>query len=68
MGAWSFIDRRLEEVMISSNCKQTRPIYIGRPEAASPATGSISRHIREQKLLVSKALMLNIKKSMSAAE
>ena len=68
MGAWSFIDRRLEEVMISSNCKQTRPIYIGRPEAASPATGTISRHIREQKLLVSKALMLNIKKSMSAAE
>ena len=68
MGAWSFIDRRLEEVMISSNCKQTRPIYIGRPEAASPATGTISRHIREQNLLVTKALTLNVKKSMTAAE
>ena len=68
MGAWSFIDRRLEAVMISSNCKQTRPIYIGRPEAASPATGTISRHIREQNLLVTKALTLNVKKSMTAAE
>ena len=26
MGAWSFVDRRLESAMIEANCKQKRPI------------------------------------------
>jgi 2-oxoglutarate dehydrogenase complex dehydrogenase (E1) component-like enzyme len=36
----------------------TRPLYIGRPEAASTATGLLSRHLFEQDLLVSQALRL----------
>ena len=32
---------------------------IGRPEAASPATGSMSRHVQEQNALVSEALDLS---------
>ena len=39
--------------------KHRRPRYIGRPEAASPATGSMSRHVQEQNALVSEALDLS---------
>ena len=35
-----------------------RPIYIGRPEAASPATGSARTHVKEQADLVDRALTL----------
>tara|TARA_B100001027_G_scaffold122079_1_gene84318 strand:- start:675 stop:1193 length:519 start_codon:yes stop_codon:yes gene_type:complete len=68
MGSWSFIDRRLESVLIDSKCKHSRPIYVGRPEAASPATGTMSRHLREQKLLINQALGLEKINAASAAE
>ncbi len=58
MGAWTFLDRRLESVLSEANIKATRPLYVGRPEAASPATGLLSRHLFEQDLLVSQALNL----------
>lgn len=58
MGAWTYLDRRLETVLIAANLVQKRPIYVGRPEAASPATGLLSRHLFEQNLLVSLALNL----------
>ena len=58
MGAWTFLDRRLEGVLSEANIKATRPLYVGRPEAASPATGLFSRHVFEQDLLVSQALNL----------
>ena len=35
-----------------------RPVYIGRPEAASPATGSARTHLKEQADLVDRALTL----------
>jgi len=35
---------------------QTRPIYAGRPPAASPATGLHQQHVREQTSLVMAAL------------
>src|SRR5690606_2236122 len=57
-GAWHFLDRRLEKVLMQVKTKNDRPIYIGRPEAASPATGLMSRHQFEQNLLVSQALKL----------
>ena len=66
MGAWSFVDRRLEGVMIEAKCISKRPIYAGRPEAASPATGTMVRHLREQNLLVSQALGLKEIKSAAA--
>jgi 2-oxoglutarate dehydrogenase E1 component len=56
MGAWTFIDRRLEQVMVEIEAKQNRPRYVGRPEAASPATGSLARHRKEQAALVAEAL------------
>ncbi|HUX79255.1 MAG TPA: 2-oxoglutarate dehydrogenase E1 component [Alphaproteobacteria bacterium] len=58
MGAWTFLDRRLESVLIDAQIKAKRPLYVGRPEAASPATGLLSRHLFEQNLLVSQALNL----------
>ena len=68
MGSWSFIDRRLENVLVNSKCKFNRPIYAGRPEAASPATGTMSRHLKEQKLLVDQALGLEKNRTATAAE
>jgi 2-oxoglutarate dehydrogenase E1 component len=58
MGAWTFLDRRLESVLIELGAKHTRPTYVGRVPSASPATGVLSRHIAEQQQLVSQALAL----------
>jgi 2-oxoglutarate dehydrogenase E1 component len=56
MGAWNFIDRRLEKVLGRLDIKVTRPAYIGREAAASPATGQARVHTREQATLVAAAL------------
>lgn len=58
MGAWTYLDRRLETVLVEADISVKRPLYVGRPEAASPATGLLSRHLFEQNLLVSQALNL----------
>lgn len=58
MGAWTFIDRRLEDVLKEIDIKAKRPIYVGRPESASTATGLLSRHMFEQNLIISQALDL----------
>jgi 2-oxoglutarate dehydrogenase E1 component len=65
MGSWFFLDRRLEDVMTEVGGKFHRPHYVGRPEASSPATGSLARHNEEQNKLVSEAL--DLKKSMDRA-
>jgi len=57
MGAWTFLDRRLEKVLHELGAKQTRPHYIGRPAAAATATGVLSRHIIEQQRLIGQALV-----------
>ena len=67
MGAWFFLDRRIEDVLRSFNSKYSRPVYVGRPEAASPATGSLSRHNKEQADLVNEALETTTKKSSRQA-
>ncbi|HEX4823665.1 MAG TPA: multifunctional oxoglutarate decarboxylase/oxoglutarate dehydrogenase thiamine pyrophosphate-binding subunit/dihydrolipoyllysine-residue succinyltransferase subunit [Candidatus Polarisedimenticolaceae bacterium] len=46
MGAWRFVEDRLHRTLR----------YAGRPESASPATGSHSRHLQEQRALVREAL------------
>jgi 2-oxoglutarate dehydrogenase E1 component len=56
MGAWTFVDRRLEDVMGEIGAKQSRPRYVGRTESASPATGSLARHRKEQAALIDEAL------------
>ena len=57
MGAWFFVNPRIEEVLTSIGAKHTRPIYAGRKEAASPATGLFKRHVQEQQALVEAALV-----------
>ena len=56
MGAWHFIDRRIERALSGANVKAKRPVYIGRAESASPATGSARTHLKEQADLVDRAL------------
>jgi 2-oxoglutarate dehydrogenase E1 component len=57
-GAWNFVDRRIEQVLIGLPTKIKRPIYIGRPEAAATATGLLKRHVKEQAKLVDAAFTL----------
>lgn len=56
MGAWSFLDRRLEKVLQEIGAKQSRVLYAGRLASASPATGNGKRHEAEQNQLLQKAL------------
>ena len=58
MGAWSFVDRRIEEVLGALGGAARRPRYVGRKRAASPATGLAKIHAAEQAALVTAALTL----------
>ncbi|HUH84554.1 MAG TPA: 2-oxoglutarate dehydrogenase E1 component [Stellaceae bacterium] len=58
MGAWTFIDRRLEQVLVELGGKSRRARYVGRPEAAATATGLLKRHTAEQAKLVDEALSI----------
>ena len=49
MGAWSYIEPRIEEAL------GARPLYAGRKPGSSPAAGSKAMHYREQKNLLTKA-------------
>ena len=61
MGSWTFVDRRIEQVLATIGHKAGRPIYVGRRAAASPATGLARTHASEQAALVQEALGLDIK-------
>jgi 2-oxoglutarate dehydrogenase E1 component len=56
MGAWNFVDRRIEQVLAGLDVAAKRPRVAGRAEAASPATGLFKRHVEEQAHLVADAL------------
>jgi 2-oxoglutarate dehydrogenase E1 component len=56
MGAWNFVDRRIERVLTALKHKAKRPSYVGRAAAASPATGLARVHAQEQAALVKSAL------------
>jgi 2-oxoglutarate dehydrogenase E1 component len=56
MGAWTFVEPRLERVAEALGHKGLRIKYSGRDELASTATGLMSKHLKEQKALVSAAL------------
>ena len=47
MGAWNFVDPYLEWVLSQTGGKTKRPLYAGRPAAASPATGMLSKHVTQ---------------------
>ncbi|UFN48041.1 2-oxoglutarate dehydrogenase E1 component [Roseomonas sp. OT10] len=59
MGAWNFVDRRIEKVLKGLDIKAKRPEYAGRVAAASPATGSAKAHAQQQQALVNQALGLS---------
>ena len=49
MGAWTFIAPHIATATGSA------PLYVGRPESASPATGSYGRHNKQQTSLIEQA-------------
>jgi len=53
MGAWRFLKDCIQPLLDGS---QREVRYVGRPESASPATGSGKRHQQEQAEIVSDAL------------
>ena len=59
MGAWTFLDRRIESVLAEIAIKAKRPSFVGRAEAASPATGLAKVHQQQQETLVREALGLS---------
>ncbi len=56
MGAWSFIDPYLEWVLAHIDAKHQRVRYTGRPAAASPATGLMSKHLAQLAAFLDDAL------------
>ncbi len=48
MGAWEFVDSRIEEVLAPGQSLR----YAGRPASASPASGSLARHRAEQQRIL----------------
>jgi 2-oxoglutarate dehydrogenase E1 component len=52
MGAWTFVGHRIAEA------SGRDPLYIGRPERASPAEGYAGKHARRQRSLIESALRL----------
>ncbi len=59
MGYWFFVDPLIEWCLEKASAKASRPTYAGRPAAASPATGLMSKHIAQQKALIDDALTLD---------
>ena len=53
MGAWRFVREQMQPLLDSTG-RELR--YVGRPESASPATGSGKRHQQEQAEIVNDAL------------
>ncbi len=58
MGAWRYIDRKIEKCLKELGCKHDRPKYIGRPESASPAAGYLKIHKVEQEKLIKEAITI----------
>ena len=58
MGAWRFLDRKLEKVLdaIKNNANKQKALCVARPEAASPATGRLSLHKQQELALINEAL------------
>jgi 2-oxoglutarate dehydrogenase E1 component len=59
MGAWNFVDRKIERMLGTAGHRCPRPVYVGRDAAASPATGLAKVHAAQQAALVARALLLD---------
>ena len=60
-GAWSFMFPRLHDLIAARGLNPLKLGYIGRAEAASPATGFPSTHNLEQQLIVEEAILRGTK-------
>ncbi len=58
MGAWQFVDSRIERVITNIGMESTRPHYLGRPASAATATGFAKKHEKVQKELVERAISI----------
>ncbi|MCB0077084.1 MAG: multifunctional oxoglutarate decarboxylase/oxoglutarate dehydrogenase thiamine pyrophosphate-binding subunit/dihydrolipoyllysine-residue succinyltransferase subunit [Anaerolineales bacterium] len=56
MGSWTFIQPFLQRDVDESDHAGKQVSYVGRPRAASPATGSLKIHVQEQAAIVEQAL------------
>jgi 2-oxoglutarate dehydrogenase E1 component len=56
MGPWTFVEPRLQAVLEMLHSGAKRPRYAGRPAAASPATGLMSKHVKERDRFIEEAL------------
>lgn len=52
MGMWSFVRPRMNSLMAHLDTPQRVIHYIGRPTAASPATGYGSVHVEEEQQII----------------
>jgi 2-oxoglutarate dehydrogenase E1 component len=59
MGAWNWLDRRLENIAKGAGCVHSTFTYVGRPESASPAGSFHGRHDEDQHAIVERAFSLN---------
>ena len=62
MGAWDFVDRRIEQVLAGLDVRAKRPRYVGRAEAASPGDRLCKRASRRSRpTLVDRALTIGVR-------
>lgn len=59
MGAWTYIDRRIEAVLQKLKSTQRWPQVIARPEGSAPATGYAVQHEKEQSQILTEALKVS---------
>jgi 2-oxoglutarate dehydrogenase E1 component len=65
MGAWTYTIEPMQKVLEGIGRGNERVLYAGRVESASPATGLMSKHIKEHNNLIENAL--NIQNKMAKA-
>jgi 2-oxoglutarate dehydrogenase E1 component len=56
MGAWHFVEPYLEWALVHAHAEHKRARYAGRPAAAAPATGVMSKHVAQLKAFLDDAL------------
>ena len=67
MGAWTFMREPLDAVLAELGRGGTPVAYIGRPAAASPATGNLAKHLAQQGKICEEALTAGATKAKPAA-
>ena len=56
MGPWNTMERYIDWCLTKAECKNTKVKYAGRSPSASTATGLMSKHQKQQKMLIDSAL------------